>query len=236
MLVCVFLPRVRTHKRHYAQMCCLEIFLKAAQAGSEIAAVFKAHGVGRTMNKKAMVASMFFIGGVISNAYGDPFSFNRGNTVVDSSKPPRTVGTLLSAGVVEFEVQPGYWISFGVAADGLRLSSWNGIFPDSPNFYFTSSNCTGTPYMPAGALPAGGVIVNKEVRGFGSSNNGILFYAAPPLRQMTMNSHMGPPFTAFPPSPTNGQCNAPDSINTYAGAVGVVATRNLSFTLPLKLH
>jgi hypothetical protein len=121
------------------------------------------------------------------------------------------------------QLPDGQWVSFQVNPTGLfaenSLASWNMFIP----FYYTSSNCMGTPYLATPELPVQGFIVNNNVGSSGAYvSGGKLHYASQPLSYISLNSVLNA-----------GTCTAvsPNTI-MFVGKLGAVT---LSFSPPLSI-
>ncbi len=138
-----------------------------------------------------------------------------GTQVVDSRGT--VVGNLLVGGEVTRKIN-GIWISFsGPIRDGIVTELLSNI-----NFYYTSSNCTGTAYLDATLLPIPGYPVGQET----VSKTVTIYYPAPPYQSLPISSR------AVVGVPNNCQTFA----QPFMDDVGVVATTPLTVVPPLSVQ
>jgi hypothetical protein len=105
-------------------------------------------------------------------------------------------------------------VEFDVEVGGLEIGL-------TPSFLYTSTNCTGTPYLDAHALPSQGYVVSTSTTGPVAS--GTLYYPHLPFKSLPFFSTKSPtgPCTTF----TN-------SISDFAG---VAQSVKLSFSPPFSI-
>jgi hypothetical protein len=128
------------------------------------------------------------------------------------------------ASVVSRQISGGPWVAFEVVTPtGSGGNGWglNTIAQNQLDLFYTSTNCTGTPYMQAQSIPVIGYPVTASG---GISASATIYYAAPPYQLVPMGS--------FTQGSQGGACNS-TAQQVYAG---LAATANVSFVPPFSLQ
>jgi hypothetical protein len=160
-------------------------------------------GVAGLLASTAMAADTAALLAAATVAPGKPIT-----KVVDSKGA--VVGAFHFGGEnVTRQVAAGLWIDFYVSEQGFALITLSDV-----NFYYTSANCTGTPYIQSG-FPSSGFVVAL------AHGTGTLYYPVPPYQTLPIASYSG-----------SGAC----FVYGYPLEVGTVATVNLNFTPPFSLQ
>jgi hypothetical protein len=138
-----------------------------------------------------------------------------GTQVVDSKGT--VVGNLFSGASVIRQINR-VWVEFqGVIRDGIEPESQNNI-----QFIYTSSNCSGTPYLDATSIPISGYAIGSAP----ISKTVNIYYPAPPYQSLLISSRTTPPG-----SPNNCQTIPPEMVD-----VGAVASASLTVVPPLSVR
>jgi hypothetical protein len=167
------------------------------------------------MKRLGIITSMVVLGLAASASAQGP-----GTTVIDSVN--RLVGYQYTGqGYLLYMIGKNwYYVYPGVTINGI-LAYPTSYLGNGTTVYYTSANCTGTPYLPINGLAPNAYFTSPSNTSEGEVSSAIIYYPTSPYQTLPIGSYLA-----------SGNCNATSGMS-YVGAMG---TSSLSVALPLILQ